>query len=82
MCGTALGYSMAIGDGDIVEIEFTARTKQSGILIDTTKEKVAEEEEVDTEGQKWGPRKIVIGEQEGQNGDQDHKSNVSFHRFY
>ena len=62
MCRTALGYSMAIGDGDIVEIEFTARTKQSGILIDTTNEKVAEEEEVNTEGQKWGPRKIVIGE--------------------
>ena len=62
MCRTALGYPMAIGDGDIVEIEFTARTKQSGILIDTTKEKVAEEEEVGTEGQKWGPRKIVIGE--------------------
>lgn len=62
MCRTALGYSMTIGDGDIVEIEFTARTKQSGILIDTTKEKVAEEEKVETEGQKWGPRKIVIGE--------------------
>ena len=62
MCRTALGYSMDIGDGDIVEIEFTARTKQGGVLIDTTKEKVAEEKEVDTEGQKWGPRKIVIGE--------------------
>ena len=44
---------MTIGDGDIVEIEFTARTKQSGVLIDTTKEEVAEEEEVNTEEQKW-----------------------------
>ena len=53
---------MTIGDGDIVEIDFTARTKQSSILVDTTKEEVAKEEDVNTEGQKWGPRKIVIGE--------------------
>ena len=45
---------MAIGDGDIVEIEFTARTKQSGVLIDTTKEEVADEEDEEEEEERGG----------------------------
>jgi FKBP-type peptidyl-prolyl cis-trans isomerase SlyD len=52
----------SIKDGDIVEMTCTVRAKSNGILIDTTEEKVAEEEGVDTKNQKWGPRKVVIGE--------------------
>jgi FKBP-type peptidyl-prolyl cis-trans isomerase SlyD len=48
--------------GDFVRIEYTARTVESDQLVDTTDEAVAEEEGVDTQGQSFGPRTIVLGE--------------------
>ncbi len=49
-------------DGDFVRIAYTARTADSGDLVDTTDESVAEEEGVDTEQQEFAPRTIVLGE--------------------
>ncbi|MDZ7850559.1 MAG: peptidylprolyl isomerase [Halodesulfurarchaeum sp.] len=49
-------------NGDFVKVAYTARTVESGDLVDTTDESVAEEEGVDTEGQEFAPRTIVLGE--------------------
>jgi len=48
--------------GDVVKLAYTARTVEEGSLVDTTDESVAEDEGVDTEGQEFGPRTIVLGE--------------------
>jgi FKBP-type peptidyl-prolyl cis-trans isomerase SlyD len=49
-------------DGDFVKVAYTARTVESGDLVDTTDESVAEEEGVDTDEQEFAPRTIVLGE--------------------
>ncbi|GAA0267131.1 FKBP-type peptidyl-prolyl cis-trans isomerase [Halobacterium noricense] len=49
-------------EGDFVKLSYTAHTVDSGELVDTTDEEVAEEEGVDTEEQEFSPRTIVIGE--------------------
>jgi len=49
-------------DGDFVRLDYTARTVESGQLVDTTDPEVAEEEGVDEEGQEFAPRVIVLGE--------------------
>ena len=49
-------------EGDFVKLSYTAYTVDSGELVDTTDEEVAEEEGVDTEEQEFSPRTIVIGE--------------------
>jgi len=49
-------------EGDFVQLSYTAYTVDSGELVDTTDEEVAEEEGVDTEEQEFAPRTIVIGE--------------------
>ena len=48
--------------GDFIELAYTARTVEDGRLVDTTDAEVAEEADVDTEGQEFGPRTIVLGE--------------------
>jgi FKBP-type peptidyl-prolyl cis-trans isomerase SlyD len=48
--------------GDVIKLAYTARTVDEGSLVDTTDEEVAEDEGVDTEGQEFGPRTIVLGE--------------------
>jgi len=48
--------------GDVIKLAYTARTVDEGSLVDTTSEEVAEDEGVDTEGQEFGPRTIVLGE--------------------
>jgi FKBP-type peptidyl-prolyl cis-trans isomerase SlyD len=48
--------------GDFVRLAYTARAVESGQLVDTTDEEVAEEEGVDTEEQEFGPRTVVLGE--------------------
>ncbi|MDS0258212.1 peptidylprolyl isomerase [Haloarcula sp. S1CR25-12] len=48
--------------GDVIKLAYTARTVEEGSLVDTTDEDVAEDEGVDTEGQEFGPRTIVLGE--------------------
>ncbi|WP_353634019.1 peptidylprolyl isomerase [Halobacterium sp. NMX12-1] len=49
-------------EGDFVQLSYTAYTVDSGELVDTTDEEVAEEEGVDTDEQEFSPRTIVIGE--------------------
>ncbi|MFC7020696.1 MULTISPECIES: FKBP-type peptidyl-prolyl cis-trans isomerase [Haloarcula] len=49
-------------EGDVVKLAYTARTVAGGQLVDTTDESVAEEDDIDTEQQDWGPRTIVLGE--------------------
>ncbi|MCG1003430.1 MULTISPECIES: peptidylprolyl isomerase [Halobacterium] len=49
-------------EGDFVQLSYSAYTVDSGELVDTTDEDVAEEEGVDTEEQEFSPRTIVIGE--------------------
>ena len=49
-------------DEDFVKLAYTARTVEGGDLVDTTDEEVAEQEDVDTEGQEFAPRTIVLGE--------------------
>ena len=49
-------------EGDFVEVAYTARTVEGGDLVDTTDEAVAEEDGVDTEGQEFAPRTIVLGD--------------------
>jgi len=48
--------------GDFIRLDYTARTVEDGRLVDTTDGEVAEDEDVDTEGQEFGPRTIVLGE--------------------
>ncbi|MFB6136628.1 MAG: peptidylprolyl isomerase [Halobacteriaceae archaeon] len=50
-----------IQEGDFVRLAYTARTVDEGELVDTTDAEVAEEADVDTEGQEFGPRTIVVG---------------------
>jgi len=49
-------------DGDFIKIAYTARTVEDGRLVDTTDEEVAEDEDVNTDEQEFGPRTIVLGE--------------------
>jgi len=49
-------------EGDVIELDYTARTVEDDRLVDTTDSEVAEEEDVDAEGQEFGPRTIVLGE--------------------
>jgi FKBP-type peptidyl-prolyl cis-trans isomerase SlyD len=49
-------------EGDFVELDYTARTVEGGDLVDTTEPEVAEKADVDTEGQEFSPRTIVLGQ--------------------
>jgi FKBP-type peptidyl-prolyl cis-trans isomerase SlyD len=51
-----------LAEGDFLEVAYTARTVEGGDLVDTTDEAVAEEADVDTEGQQFEPRTVVLGE--------------------
>jgi len=59
---TADDGTEGLQDGDFIELAYTARTVESGDLVDTTDEEIAEEEGVDTEEQEFAPRTIVLGE--------------------
>lgn len=48
-------------EGDVVEIEYIGRIKESGELFDTTKKEVAEEENAVNERAKYEPIRIVVG---------------------
>ncbi|RBI63856.1 peptidylprolyl isomerase [halophilic archaeon] len=48
-------------EGDFVELAYTARTVESGDLVDTTDAEVAEEEGVDDQERDFEPRVIVLG---------------------
>jgi len=49
-------------EGDVIKLDYTARTVEDDRLVDTTDSEVAEEEDVDAEGQEFGPQTIVLGE--------------------
>ncbi|WP_340101580.1 peptidylprolyl isomerase [Salinibaculum salinum] len=49
-------------EDDFIKLAYTARTVEDGDLVDTTDEEVAEAEDVDTEGQEFAPRTIVLGQ--------------------
>jgi FKBP-type peptidyl-prolyl cis-trans isomerase SlyD len=47
---------------DFIEIEYTAKTKNDGIIFDTTDEKIAKENKLDQENTPYGPIIICIGQ--------------------
>jgi len=50
-----------IEEDDFVRLAYTMRTVESGRLVDTTDEEVAEEEGIDTAERDFGPRTFVVG---------------------
>jgi len=59
---TANDEVAGLQEGDFIKLAYTARTVEDGDLVDTTDEEVAESEDVDTEGQEFAPRTIVLGQ--------------------
>jgi FKBP-type peptidyl-prolyl cis-trans isomerase SlyD len=49
-------------EDDFIKLAYTARTVEDGDLVDTTDKEVAEAEDIDTEGQEFAPRTIVLGQ--------------------
>lgn len=52
----------AIEEGDVIRVAYTAYAVESGQLVDTTDEEVAEEEGVADQDQTFEPRVIALGE--------------------
>lgn len=50
-----------IEDGDVVEISYVGRVKDSGEIFDLTSREVAEEEGYDTDEVELGPIKVLVG---------------------
>jgi FKBP-type peptidyl-prolyl cis-trans isomerase SlyD len=50
-------------EGDFIELDYTARTVEDGMVVDTTDPEVAEEEGLDEEGRTFEPRTLVLGEE-------------------
>lgn len=48
--------------GDFIRINYTGRVKETGKVFDTTKEKVAKEEDMFNPENKYGPAPIIVGE--------------------
>ncbi|WP_336002904.1 FKBP-type peptidyl-prolyl cis-trans isomerase [Halorientalis halophila] len=48
--------------GDFIELDYTARTVEEGMIVDTTDPEVAEEEGLDEEDREFEPRTLVLGE--------------------
>jgi FKBP-type peptidyl-prolyl cis-trans isomerase SlyD len=48
--------------GDFVELDYTARTVEEDMIVDTTYPEVAEEEGLDEEDREFEPRTLVLGE--------------------
>ncbi len=53
---------MPLKEGDVVELEFTLRVKDTGEIIETTDEKLAKEAGIYSEKERYGPRIVVVGE--------------------
>ncbi|WP_136715093.1 FKBP-type peptidyl-prolyl cis-trans isomerase [Halorientalis salina] len=49
-------------NGDFIELDYTARTVEEGMIVDTTDPEVAEEEGIDDEERTFEPRTLVLGE--------------------
>ena len=50
-----------VNDGDFVLIEYTARVKETGNVIDTTDPEVAKKHGIYEDGQVYGPMLVVVG---------------------
>ena len=55
------GNESGLQEGDFVKLEYTARTVEEGLLVDTTDSEVAEEEGMDEQGREFKPRTLVLG---------------------
>jgi len=53
---------MVIKEGDYIEIEYTGKTKDDGIIFDTTDEKVAKDNQFHNPKQEYGPLVVVVGQ--------------------
>ncbi|MDI6644972.1 MAG: peptidylprolyl isomerase [Methanobacteriaceae archaeon] len=51
---------MAVKEGDFIRLEYTAKTKETGDVFDTTIEEVAEEAGILAENKNYGPIPIVV----------------------
>jgi len=51
---------MAVKEGDFIRLEYTAKTKETGDVFDTTIESVAEEAGILVENKNYGPIPIVV----------------------
>ncbi len=53
---------MVIQKKDFVEIEYTGKIKEEGVVFDTTDEKVAKENEIHNDDMSYGPVVVCVGE--------------------
>jgi len=51
-----------VDDGDVVEINYVGRVKNSGEIFDLTDPEVADEEDIDTSNMELRPVKVLLGE--------------------
>ena len=54
--------TQGLQEGDFIELDYTARTVEEGMIVDTTYEDIAEEEGIDQEDRTFEPRTLVLGE--------------------
>ncbi|MFB6156253.1 MAG: peptidylprolyl isomerase [Haloferacaceae archaeon] len=50
-----------LDNGDFVRLDYTIRVAEDGRVVDTTRESVAEEAEIDTEDHEFEPRVVIVG---------------------
>ncbi len=53
---------MALQKGDFIQIDYTAKVKETNEVFDTTKEDIAKKERLKKEGEIYEPKLVVIGE--------------------
>ncbi|MFP4403703.1 MAG: peptidylprolyl isomerase [Candidatus Woesearchaeota archaeon] len=51
-----------IKEKDMIEIEFTAKTKDDNLVFDTTNEKIAKENNLDTKNNQFKPITVILGQ--------------------
>ena len=51
-----------VSKGDFVLVDYTGRVKETGEVFETTVEEVAREAGIYSEGRRYGPRLIIVGE--------------------
>ncbi len=51
-----------INNNDFIELEYTGKTKEEGIVFDTTSEKTAKENDIFSKDMEYGPVVICVGE--------------------
>ena len=51
-----------VSKGDFVLVDYTGRVKDTGEVFETTVEEVAKEAGIHSEGRRYGPRLVIVGE--------------------